>query len=519
MSAYTRLTYNEDNLADVLSGKISNSTSISYTTPDEIKSKDHFKYLKEYLGIEKGIGAKTIIVEHDYISKDYLVDYASYYASCFDNYSKKCNRVHFFASDFSAEEFEANIVQDKEELVDFWNTYLGFIVAKPIPLKVIGKTVLKTYPKKDSESERIYFGNRKYEVNIFGNKVSVDSLAFMEQDGVVSVCATAAIWMMLQKASCNSYAILKTPSEITDEADIVGTHGERLFPNRGLSVKQISKSIFHSGLVNEIRTKQKTLLSNSYLKRIITAYAPIGIPLILVLEVPEKNKDSQAIYDFHAVTVAGYKIAKYEEVAASELISWRSDSLSKIFVHDDRWGPFARLHFGNGDDEIYNNWSEKFDPKQRTHLTDIIIPVYHKIRISYDDVELVVTALDKILWVMYQKNTSSNVSWDIKLNYSESYKVDSKKFESGLSRKIHLQSMPKYIWVADCYIGGIMIFQFLFDATDVAIGMFGLSITFQSDKIRGQMHEAFAANPNFADFFYHPSKSQFYDFILKESIA
>lgn len=524
MSSYTLLPYNEDNLANALSGNFSGNKSKTFTTSQEVKEKRQFTYFSEYLSKEKGIGAETIIVEHEYISKDYLVDYAAYYASCFDEYPKKCNRVHFFSSKFNNDEFEdvlleltskSDVSEDKASI--FWKSYLGYIVAKPIPIRVIGKTVLKTYPKKDSDSERHYFGNRTYHVNIFGNNVPIDSLAFLEQDGIVSVCATSAIWMMLQKASCNNYAILKTPSEITDEADIVGTHGERLFPNNGLSLNQISKSIFHSGLVTEIRTDKKITLTNSYLKRIVLAYSPIGIPLLLIMQVPYKTRDNNAAHDFHAVTVTGYKMARYIETSPSEQMSWRSDSITKLFVHDDGWGPYARLHFGDGESTLYNNWSEKFDPRQPAHLTDIVIPVYHKIRISYDNVEAIVNAVDKILWLMYKENTTSNISWDIKLNYSKQYKIQSKQFNKALAKKIHLTPMPKYIWVADCYIAGVLIFQIIFDATDVATGMFGLYAYFQKDEAKTHLNQFLTAYPKSANFFYHDSKQQFYNFLITES--
>lgn len=87
-------------------------------------------------------------MEHHYISKDYLVDFASCYSSCFDDYPKKCNRIHFFSSVFPEADFDEVIIRENETAATFWEWYLGFIVAKPIPLKVIGKTVLKIYPKK-----------------------------------------------------------------------------------------------------------------------------------------------------------------------------------------------------------------------------------------------------------------------------------------------------------------------------------------------------------------------------------
>lgn len=42
------------------------------------------------------IGAKTIIVENDYIDRDFLEDYSGYYARCFHDYQRSCTRLHFF---------------------------------------------------------------------------------------------------------------------------------------------------------------------------------------------------------------------------------------------------------------------------------------------------------------------------------------------------------------------------------------------------------------------------------------
>lgn len=69
--------YSDSNLAEALTNK--------YTPSEVITSKHHFIYLKNYLGCA-GMNAQTIVIEDDYISKDFLHDYASYYALCFEQY-------------------------------------------------------------------------------------------------------------------------------------------------------------------------------------------------------------------------------------------------------------------------------------------------------------------------------------------------------------------------------------------------------------------------------------------------
>ncbi|MBK9961228.1 MAG: hypothetical protein IPP06_07775 [Saprospiraceae bacterium] len=297
--------------------------------------------------------------------------------------------MHFFNISISQEEFEKIIIANTKDQSDFWEKcYLGYVVGKPLPIRIIGKTVLKPYSSKDNDgNSRNYFGVRNYYVNVFGNKVKLASLGYMEQDSVVSVCATSAIWMMLQKASMTKYAVSKTPSQITDEADIVGTHGERIFPNQGLSVKQISQSIYKSGLVSDIR-------------------------------------------------------------------------------------------------------------------------------ITYEDVEKIVEGVNNLLDI---RNTLP-FEWDITLQLSEQFKASSKTYDHILAKNIHCTSMPKYIWVAKCISNNKLLFEIIFDATDIAIGMFGFAIYFHNKTIKSYIAQFISKDTEKSSkFFHHACKIQFAKFILEES--
>ena len=99
------LPFSNENLAKSLAHKF---------TPEEVISKKyHFLYLKEYLN-SADLGAKTIVIEENYISKDFIHDFASYYALCFEEYSKFCKRVHFFNKSFDDSEFK-KVILDKEK--------------------------------------------------------------------------------------------------------------------------------------------------------------------------------------------------------------------------------------------------------------------------------------------------------------------------------------------------------------------------------------------------------------------
>lgn len=507
--------YSDDRLAEVLSN--------GFTPVEVILEKNHFLYFKGYLGSD-GLKAETIVVEEEYISKDFLQDYATYYAFCFEKYPKFCTRVHFFANKFDESVFENVILGNDSEQHEFWSNYLGFIVIKPIPTTVVGYTVLKTYDSGEDFDSRIFWGVREYTAHVFGNEVKFKSLAFQEQDSVLAACATTAIWSMLNKASVDFHTILKSPSQITKDADNVSPDGSRLFPNKGLSLLQICQAIFNSGLVSEVKQpdcpiKDPTgkivgrVVSNLYLKKILNAYSPIGIPLILVIRVP-----SGGAHGLHAITVSGFKIKAPVRVPPQPAISWLATNIEKFYAHDDQWGPFARITFLN-EYEIETPWTV-FNPARRSTLvTNIVVPVYPKVRISYEDIEVIVLGLDRILTFFFDNVIVADLVWDIKIDYSEKFKRQLK--ESSLENDEILsriqQSMPKYLWIASCYIAEHKVIEFTFDATDVSNAMIGEDvICYLEPEIRAQLVEFLNQNKVlFESLFHHVARTNYYEFFIQ----
>jgi hypothetical protein len=469
------LSYSEKNLASSLANK--------YTSIDFIKSKNHFSYLNNYLQSPE-IGAKTIVIEENYISKDFLDDFSSYYAQCHSEYSKYCKRVHFFSVSITSVQFSQALINQYSD-VDIWKYYIGFIVVKPIPETVIGYTVLKTYIASKTKNNRVFWGTREYQIHLFGHKIKLKSLAFQEQDSVLSKCATTAIWSMLNKASIDHRTILKSSSEITKDAGNFSYNGSRLFPNTGLNVLQICQSITNSGLVTEIKEEKKFkpnhdllpfgrpyVISNEYLKKIINAYSPIGIPIILIVFVPNDSR-----YGLHAITISGHSKAPFVKKEQENKLRYLSNNIEKLYAHDDQFGPFVRINFHN--DAILETPWGKISGDKESYVSQILVPLYPKIRITFEDIELVVVALHAILTSFFMDKISSDVSWDIKLEYSENLKNDLQKnpYLSDTFKINKLQiSTPKYVWIASSYIDKEKIIDFIFDATNINTSMFGFDV-------------------------------------------
>lgn len=508
------LPYSDSNLADALANK--------YTPPEVITSKNHFIYLKNYLGSPE-INANTIVVEDDYISKDFFIDYASYYARCFERYPKFCKRVHFFKSSFTTEEFQVVILSKESDHKEFWDEYIGFIVVKPIPVTVIGYSVLKTYSNNQEFDNRNFWGVRDYKVHFYGNEIEFPSLAFQEQDSVVAACATTAIWSMLNKASADYYTLLKSPSQITNDADNVSPDGSRLFPNKGLNILQICQAILNSGLVSEVKQQNFSLVdetgqeitkvvSNIYLKKILNAYSPIGIPIIVVINVPHNDS-----YSLHAITVSGYKQSGPGKVDPKLEISWLAENIEKIYAHDDQWGPFARIEFKN-DAELLTPWTVFHPQNLATYTTNIVVPVFPKIRISYEDIEAIVLGLDTILTLFFDNKNVSDLVWDIKIDFSENHKsfIKQSSLEDEDKLTIITKSRPKYLWIASCYIGKFRILEFTFDATNVRSGMIGEDIiSYLPNEIKTELKEHLNLNRVLHQkLFRHINSLKYYQFLI-----
>jgi len=316
-----------------------------------IKEKTHIRFLLDYLG-RKGLDANYAVLEENYVNKDYLKDYSTYYSTCFESYPKTGSRLHFFSTQLTLEQFKKRFFNviiakdgDSTKIKEFWDEYyLGYIVVKPIPNLFVGFTLLKHYNynsnKKCFDSTRIYWGIKNYKKHIFGTEVNIPSLAFQEQDQNVAACATIAIWSMLQIAAEDYYVNLQSPSEITQNGGVVSFNGNRLLPNKGLSVLQMSQAVTQNNLVTEVRerTDYKGDASfNLYIKKLIHAYSNLRIPPILIINLsPPDQKASnsdveledESEFDGHAVAVSGYKMRPLGDIRRRNRLLKR---VSKLF--------------------------------------------------------------------------------------------------------------------------------------------------------------------------------------------
>lgn len=460
---------------------------------EQAETNEHIDYLNDYL---ECIGTKSFIFEPEYVDRDYMEDYTRYYAKCFQRYSKLCSRIIFFGEKFNQSELEKDIIEGNTEIIkSLQSNFLGFIVLRPLPKTILGKICLKTYPVNEY-SNRIFPVLRNYKIHFLGIELTIKSLAFQEQDNAIAACATSALWSALQGLGYGwGKNNTSSPSEITQNAKkIISDYSKNFFPNKGLQTSQMAHAIKEEGFEPLLTG----FVNISYTKALIRAYMQAHIPIILgVVLVYEEEEGMMADgtprnkpIGFHAVTVNGYNISKgnpkefdmgnipiHIDRTMKKSLYMYSSRMDKIYVHDDRLGPFVKMELR---DEYFQrlqtHWNEYTNPDDKINasINTILIPLYPKIRIKFHLIFSIICDFNTYYMEGWKK-TGTNIEWDIHLSTvcnlkKEWLEMNNEEFEDNTIKLQMLSvSMPKFIWVANAINtnDGKKNFTFIFDATDV----------------------------------------------------
>lgn len=533
------LPYSEENLSYSLSNEFFSKAFIK-------RKSIHYRYLKRFLGAPvKGqhiaLNAQTIIIERHYVSSSFVADYQAYYAGAHNpKYTKDCKRIHFFSAPldrkltsslrkkqilrFFIQQF-ANVTQGKRSRKrksklpknPFWDSYLGFIIVRPLPTCIIGPSIFSIPIK----SRQRFPACRKYPVNLWGIRRKVYSLLFIEQDSTIGTCATAALFTAFNKL-CEMFQIeLPFQSEITLSAGPSKWKPNRIFPHTdGLNTEQIVKAIESIGLVAEVLpplSMEIVKYNNNHTKAFLYAYCRIGIPVILGLT-QEKNDDPIN----HAVTITGYLLPterhidiskfnnlvvheidasfkktkiehvqrdrfKNEEKSAYKNLVLKSYFIDEFYVHDDQVGPFSRLCFEDRDRITTEN--EDIDGNKIYWNADTIIAPLHKsINIDFEKVLKSISELNPWLHVLCT-DWEDKIYWDIYLQFSNNYKQSLLEYEKYVEKfgSILFANLPKFIWVAECYVENSHVFDVILDSTEINYNFFALKVVFFNDSFKQAM--------------------------------
>lgn len=493
----------------------------------DVFGKQQLNYIYQYLN---DMGAKSVLLEREYLDKDYLEDFSRYYVKCFKNAGHKCARLHFFTTKVDHAFLDEVLAKGNSsaKLSILRGAYLGFTVVKPLPMTFVGKTCLKQYPTINTASDVKRCISRLYKVDLFGIELEVESVAFQEQDRVVSACATTAIWSSLHATRWNSEKQIPACSEITTNAinHIDGSHNS--FPNKGLTNKQILRALDVEGLryYNEVlRDVPRVDFFET-----VRYHIDSGIPLILGVEIVSKGGNElqpkhEATFDGHAVTIIGYS---------------KEEGCIAFYIHDDRLGPFAKATFSESEERTElvvrtrDGRGDWIDSGELLVPKSLTAPTNKKVRIPYvlplNTCKLIVQEYDE--WMRHReektglpfvKSFANRLSFSLKLSQISEIRQEiinhqySPEDEELIEekRRFLTGNYARFQWVATFYVAGRPAFKLLFDATDIPQGDAVSGIFIEDGK---EAEGVLVVLRAYANAFKKPLKSQnenFYSSVLK----
>jgi hypothetical protein len=354
-----------------------------------VADRDPFRQLEYIRKYVEELKCSAVLVEDEYIDRDYMQDHSAFYAASFAKYKSSCHRVHFFAGVPAAKilsELQAVAAEALNGRAAFEaacrkfsaEKYLGFMVVKPLPGSPVGRTVLRTFDRDAAGKDYIrrFDATREYTTHLLGVELIVRGLGFQQQDQGVSACATTAIWSSLQKLRDFEDVAAATPAQITAGASRFALPFGRSLPSEGLSIDQMCQGIHALGISpNLVR-----LLPNRFARArsIIHAAAISEIAPILIIQNASNG-------DRHAVAAAGVKLRRKHEptlVAANAIDDMAGDVIG-VYIHDDRLGPYIRTRFEErkvGHEQHPCVIIEEGGNDVLWVITHLLMPVHGKIR-------------------------------------------------------------------------------------------------------------------------------------------
>ncbi len=304
-------------------------------------------YVKDYLR------CAGFVCETHYIDKDYMDDFAGFYAKSLRQYPNYCWRVHFFTETINEERLLA-VLRETKALPEadnaplskqLRNSYRGYVVLRPHPKAFVGKSVLSPPPQ---DASRLFKCCRRYETHLAGITLGLDAIAFQQQDRTHSACATAAIWAALQKSAFDDDLRVPSPREITEAGTRYYLSG-RPVPNQGLTIQQTCEAIRSSGLAPDMFLVED---HPDLCRDLLQSYLCSGIPVVTTL-----FKEPNGRGDGHSVALVGYDDGNVQQVfnkggvPPSDVLMTSAGlvpkglCITKFYAHDDRIGPYARVTF------------------------------------------------------------------------------------------------------------------------------------------------------------------------------
>ena len=171
----------------------------------KIRGADDYLKLTELLDLDFGpeeIGkqlqtqitsaVKTVLIEHDYVDKDYRSTFYNFYSKKGRRYRDDCVRIHFFDDSVDFDEKRTDLTCSEGQLKD---SYFGYIVLRPTIVSTLGRSILSPRIRVGAYGSTI---QSQHSIHLLGYTLTVWGFPSMAQHTDIAVCAHVSCWAILR---------------------------------------------------------------------------------------------------------------------------------------------------------------------------------------------------------------------------------------------------------------------------------------------------------------------------------
>lgn len=398
------------------------SFSKAFNRQDRSKWKEYTNLMQKNL---------YFLLEAPYVDRVYRDAYYSFFASKHGSYERDCMRVHFFKANVTPA-----TIHSEEKITN--DSYLGYIVVRPIPGRTIGRSLL--HPQIFTETGYVCCLCSET-VSIMGRSFKVVGFPHSSQDSQIQTCAETTVWSVMEYFSHRYREYSPAlPSRIIET--LSPNAASRIVPSTGLNVLQKSRSLQGLGFSTIIYAKEAY---GSEFYRLLHYYIESGIPLLLTL----KGKKIA-----HATIAIGHENKDIKEaVLPAKLVEtiqgievYESADIHKRLVSIDDNHPPYRLFDRNRPAGYYSGSSW-----QDCEITHFVVPLYKRIYLEAKQARSLATSVLRLKKLGLENWTERNLLLRFQLTSSRSLKRFYNIQDSiGNGRIwITMAHLPRFVWIAE----------------------------------------------------------------------
>lgn len=264
---------------------------------------------------------RAVLIESNYVDKDYRSTYYNFYAKKGRRYCAECVRLHFFDEAITFDPRGFKLGCEDNRLNDH---YFGYMVLRPTGIATIGRSVMSPNVRNGARGSII---TSDHKVHLLGYKLLVQGFPSMDQHIDISVCAHAACWSILRHYS-ERYSTYQ--EHLTHDVTLMAQRHNPggLVPSKGLEVSHAERIFQEAGTFPVIVTRSKNDDVSFY--RQLHTYVDSGFPLFAAMHARH-----------HAMAVIGYERRASTYNATGLRYAW--DELTSLIVIDDNHLPYCPI--------------------------------------------------------------------------------------------------------------------------------------------------------------------------------